>query len=93
LIEALRVGAAIEEIDILDLQEYLDQTDSADIQQVYSSLLQGSENHLRAFVSVLEQQAASYQFQFLSAGAFEAIVNTAAGSTGNSGQGGRNDQN
>lgn len=93
LVEALRVGAAIEEIDILDLQEYLDQTDSADIQQVYSSLLQGSENHLRAFVSVLEQQAASYQFQFLSAGAFEAIVNTAAGSTGNSGQGGRNDQN
>jgi hypothetical protein len=50
-VEALKVGAAIEEIDILDLQEYLAQTDKADIQTVYENLLLGSENHLRAFVA------------------------------------------
>ena len=48
------MGAAIEEIDILDLQERLAQTDNADIQQVFNNLLNGSYNHLRAFVSTLE---------------------------------------
>jgi hypothetical protein len=53
---ALKVGAAIEEIDILDLQERVGATTHADIVRVYSNLLAGSENHLRAFVSNLERQ-------------------------------------
>jgi len=36
--DALKVGAAIEEIDILDLQDALAHTDEANIQQVYSKL-------------------------------------------------------
>jgi len=40
LVEALKVGVAIEELDILDLQERLVQTDNADIQQVFNNLLQ-----------------------------------------------------
>lgn len=42
LAEALKVGAAIEEIDILDLESRLAQTDNTDIQQVYNNLLSGS---------------------------------------------------
>ena len=46
---ALKVGAAIEEIDILDLQEYMKIIEERAIRQVYENLLKGSENHLRAF--------------------------------------------
>ena len=56
LADALKVGAAIEEIDIRDLQTRLAQTSSADIQLVYNNLLRGSENHLRAFTSTLQRQ-------------------------------------
>ena len=79
--DALKVGAAIEEIDILDLQERLAQTDNADIQQVYNSLMSGSYNHLRAFASNLQSQTGeTYQPQHLSAEAYQAIVSGALGS-------------
>lgn len=83
--DALKVGAAIEEIDILDLQERLGETDNASIERVYDSLLAGSENHLRAFVSNLKAQTGeTYAPQYLSQTAYDAIV-SASGS-----QGGRN---
>ncbi|NTU84465.1 MAG: DUF2202 domain-containing protein [Chloroflexales bacterium] len=44
--EALAVGAAIEEIDILDLQVRTTAATPADIARVYAQLTQGSENHL-----------------------------------------------
>ena len=75
LSSALRVGAAIEEIDILDLEERLAQTAQPDIVQVYQNLLAGSSNHLRAFVSVLEQQTGeTYQPQYLSQTVFDEIL-------------------
>jgi hypothetical protein len=74
LVDALRVGAAIEEIDILDLEEYLAQTDKADIQRVYDSLVRGSRNHLRAFVSSLERQGVEYEPVYLSLEAYEEIL-------------------
>lgn len=88
--DALKVGAAIEEIDILDLQERLAQTDNAAIERVYNSLLAGSENHLRAFVSNLKAQTGeTYAPQYLSQAAYDAIV-AASGSQGNGGRrGGR----
>ena len=49
LVEALKVGATIEQVDIADLQTRLAQTDNADIQLVYNNLLNGSYNHLAAF--------------------------------------------
>ena len=53
--EALKVGVAIEEVDIRDLQNYLAQTNKPDIINVYGSLLNGSYCHLRAFNSQLRQ--------------------------------------
>ena len=55
LAEALRVGVTIEKVDILDLQQELATVEHADIQRVYERLEQGSENHLRAFVSNLQR--------------------------------------
>jgi len=94
LAEALKVGAAIEEIDILDLQSRLVQTDNADIQQVFNNLLNGSYNHLRAFVSTLNTQAGeTYQPQYLSAEAYQAIINAETETGGNGNRGGRGNGN
>ena len=91
LSSALRVGAAIEEIDILDLEERIAQTDRADIQTVYENLTKGSRNHLRAFVSTLEQQSGeTYQPQYLSQAAYDEIV-TASMERGRGGGGSRRD--
>jgi hypothetical protein len=53
--EALRVGVAIEEVDILDLQAYLKQTNKTDITNVYTNLMSASYNHLSAFNNQLGQ--------------------------------------
>ena len=85
LADALKVGAAIEEIDIQDLQIRLTQTDNADIQWVYNNLMSGSVNHLNAFTGVLFQQTGEvYQPQYLSADYYQSIL---SGSNGNSYQG------
>jgi len=75
LADALKVGAAIEEIDILDLEEALTTISASDIRTVYQNLLKGSENHLRAFTSTLERQTGEiYEPQYMDADAYEAIV-------------------
>ncbi|MDF1520796.1 MAG: DUF2202 domain-containing protein [Brevefilum sp.] len=82
--DALKVGAAIEEIDILDLQEYLESAQNEEIRRVYQNLLRGSENHLRAFTSILEQQTSEiYKPQYMSQTDYDAVV------TGSSSRGGR----
>ena len=89
LADALRVGAAIEEIDILDLQERLAQTDQADIELVYENLMKGSRNHLRAFASTLTRQTGeTYQPQYLDLASYESIVNSATETGAGQGQGG-----
>ena len=72
--DALMAGAAIEEIDILDLEEYMAQTDKEDILLVYANLLRGSENHLRAFVNNLERQRVEYTPQYLSLEEYRSIM-------------------
>ena len=75
-IEALRVGAAIEEIDILDLEKYLAQTSNVDIQQVYGDLLTGSMKHLSSFTSVLQKREVTYEPQYLDTAAYETILSS-----------------
>jgi hypothetical protein len=53
LVDALEVGVFIEETDITDLNAGIGSTTHKDIKTVYSSLLQGSLNHLKAFNSNL----------------------------------------
>ena len=85
LADAFKVGAAIEEIDILDLQTRSTQTDNADIQLAYNNLMNGSYNHLQAFTSTLTQQTGeTYQPQYLSVEQYQTII---TGTTGNGNQG------
>ncbi len=73
--EALKVGAAIEEIDIQDLNEALLHTKQADIQQVYTNLRQGSYNHLRAYSGTWERLTGkTFQPQYLSNEEYEVIL-------------------
>jgi len=74
LVEALKVGALIEDLDIFDLRSF--QTDTPDIALLYANLEKGSRNHLRAFISKLEGQGATYLPEFLTPEEFEAIIST-----------------
>ncbi len=80
LAEALKVGALIEEVDISDLIGELAEVEHSDIQRVYGQLLQGSENHLRAFVTTLERRTGeTYKPQVLDQAAYDEIVSAASG--------------
>lgn len=74
LVAALKVGATIEDLDIYDLQKLLAETENADVNRVYENLLKGSENHMRAFIKMLDNMEASYTPQFISTEEFEAIL-------------------
>jgi hypothetical protein len=77
LIEALKVGSLIEEIDILDIQYELDKhVDNQDVTFVYQNLLRGSRNHLRAFVRYLSRQSVDYAPLKLSEEQYLAIINS-----------------
>ncbi len=77
LIEGLRVGALIEETDIVDIEERKAVTDEADILSVYDSLLCGSRNHLRAFNQALLDQGVTYVAQVISQQDWDAIAYSA----------------
>ncbi len=76
LVEALKVGAAIEEIDILDLFERIDNNANYnDIVLVFGRLEKASENHLRAFVRNLSAQGVTYEPQYLDDATYAEIIN------------------
>lgn len=79
LADALIVGATIEDVDIVDLQVRIAETDNEDIQLVFGNLLKGSENHLRAFTRQLERNGVDYQPQYLTQEEYEGIVATSSG--------------
>lgn len=74
MIDALHVGATIEDLDIYDLQEKLSETNNEDLTLVFENLMKGSRNHLRAFVSLLESQGDEYVAQYLTQEEVDAIV-------------------
>jgi hypothetical protein len=65
-LDALRVGATIEDMDIFDIKEMLKRTDKPDLKSVYENLMKGSRNHLRSFCGLLETMGVTYEAQFLS---------------------------
>ena len=83
LADALKVGGAIEEIDILDLEASLMGTVNAEIIAVYQNLLQGSGNHLRAFSNILTQQTGeTYIPQYMEQDAYDLILSSPMGGHG-----------
>jgi len=75
-LEALYVGANIEEVDMRDIQEWIELAHHADIESTYESLLCGSRNHLRTFVGLIEDQGVVYQAQVLSQEEVDVIVDS-----------------
>ncbi|MBM7560379.1 DUF2202 domain-containing protein [Marinitoga litoralis] len=65
VIDALKVGATIEDLDIYDLDKLIKETDNQDIKLVYENLISGSENHMRAFVGQLDRYNATYSAQYI----------------------------
>ncbi|MDD2918544.1 DUF2202 domain-containing protein [Rhodoferax sp.] len=82
LIEGLKVGALIEETDIRDIHEKMAITDENDILKVYTSLLCGSGNHLRAFNKKLLEQGVTYVPQVITQEEWEAIASAPAETCG-----------
>ncbi len=76
LIDALKVGATIEDLDIYDLKEFKTKTDNEDILWAYDNLERGSRNHLRAFNRQLDRNNAEYSAQYLSQLEYDKIASS-----------------
>jgi hypothetical protein len=74
LLDAFKVGAAIEEIDILDLWNCMAAATHQDVRRVYQNLEAGSENHLRAFVGQLASRGVTYEPQYLTPEQYQQII-------------------
>ena len=81
LLDALFVGALIEEVDIGDLQLAITNTSHADIIAAYENLLAGSYKHLRAFVGQIERLGVEYVAQVLDQSEFDEILGKSVAST------------
>ena len=75
-VDALIVGATIEDLDIADLEHWINKTDNEDIKFVYENLMKGSRNHLRAFVRMLNNYGVNYSPQYISKEEYEQIINS-----------------
>jgi hypothetical protein len=75
-LDALWVGATIEDMDIFDIKHMLENTDKPDLISVYENLMKGSRNHLRSFCSLLETLGETYEAQYLEPKEVEAILST-----------------
>ena len=84
--DALRVGCAIEEIDLIDLATRMELIDNRDILTVFQNLTDGSENHLRAFVSSYESLTGrTYTPLLLDPAVYQQIINSDSDSGGSGG--------
>jgi len=75
-IDALYVGATIEDLDIYDIQHMVANTDKPDLLSVYENLMKGSRNHMRSFCGLLETFDEFYTAQYLTQEEVDAIVSS-----------------
>ena len=75
--EALHVGGFIEELDISDLEDAIEESTHADVTRAYENLERGSRNHLRAFVSQIENLGIVYEAQLMPQEEVDEIVDSA----------------
>ena len=75
-LDALIVGATIEDLDIYDIEYFESRTEKSDILDVYTKLTCGSRNHMRAFYDELTLRDYSYEPLFITNEALFNIVNS-----------------
>lgn len=76
MVDALFVGATIEDLDIIDIADAMERTDDPLLLSTYESLMCGSRNHLRSFYDLLAAEGVDYQAQFMSPEQLTDIVGT-----------------
>lgn len=74
LLDALIVGATIEDLDIKDLNDFIKETQNSDIIQVYNNLNKWSRNHLRAYVKNISNNWGTYIPQYISSSEYISII-------------------
>ena len=72
--DALVVGSIIEDLDIHDLETYLAKTEDPASIAVFTSLLLGSENHMRSFARQLYRYNIAYEARYISPERLAAIL-------------------
>jgi hypothetical protein len=76
ILDAYKVGATIEDLDLYDLKVETTKVDNADILLVYQMLSKGSRNHMRVFYSSIKNLNGTYVPQFITQAEFDAIINS-----------------
>lgn len=76
ILEAYKVGATIEDLDIFDLKTALINIDNQDIRLVYDNLTKGSRNHMRSFYKNILNVGGTYTPQYITQAEFDAIINS-----------------
>lgn len=76
ILDAITVGAIVEDLDIRDLEVLLAQTTKDDIIFTYKNLQKGSRNHLRAYSKNLDRRGVTYAPQYISEEMFRQIVSS-----------------
>ena len=87
--DALTVGARIEEMDIADLQKLITTVNEPRTRRTLQRLLRGSEHHLQAFSSQIRSQGGTYQARYLSQQEFDRIAGEQGQGQGQSGDRGQ----
>lgn len=76
LVEALKVGALIEDLDIFDIENIIKRASESSIINVYNNLTCGSRNHLRSFTSELKANGGDYENIYISDEYYNQIINS-----------------
>lgn len=78
LIEAFKVGAFIEDLDINDLNVNIENEliDNKDILAVFGELRKGSRNHMRAFTRNLTRLGERYEVQYITPELYASIIDS-----------------
>lgn len=71
---AFQIGATIEDLDIVDLQEFIAATSNTTLIDVFENLVCGSRNHLRSFVKGVTNSGSVYTPQFLTQEEYNSII-------------------
>lgn len=76
ILDAYKVGATIEDLDIYDIENSIEGIDNKDILWVYASLTKGSRNHLRSYFRNIVASGSTYTPQYISQSEFDNIINS-----------------
>lgn len=82
LVEALKVGATIEDLDINDIDDFIGNTTKQDLLNVYDNLTCGSKNHIRSYTSQLAMNEIIYVPQYISVEYYNIILSETNGGCG-----------